>query len=94
MSSSSEGAQICYLLILLISIGFLIWGFIELLRPSGHNEQEGKNKKGEKVTAATISRQIRGFALIMLAHIVFVLGIAVCTRLTGGVSGAAKKILA
>ena len=112
MSSSGEGAQICYLLILLISIGFLVWGLIELLKQPTKNEMttdknpEGKSVKnggklddggqtrdGKNVTAAVISRQIKGFALIMLAHIVFVLGVAICTGLAGGVSGAARKIM-
>lgn len=88
MSSSNEGVQICYLLILIISIGFLVWGFMDILK-----KPTSKEESNDKVNAAVISRQIRGFAFIMLAHVIFVLGAALCTGLFGGLASGAKKIL-
>ena len=90
MGSSNDGMQICYLLVLLVSIGFLVWGFIELLKQPSKKEMAGTNQKDDKITLATVSRQIRGFALIMLAHIIFVLGVGICTGLGGGLKSAQK----
>jgi hypothetical protein len=44
-----------------------------------HNE--GYTNKGKPVTLAVISRQLRGFALIMLAQIILVVGMGLCTGL-------------
>ena len=77
-SSSDSDSQMCYLLVALFAVGILIWGFVELLKPSSKLEQLGTNDKGNKVTVATVSRQIRGLAIIVLAYIVLAMGMAVC----------------
>jgi hypothetical protein len=56
------------------SIGFLVWGFMDLLK---------KKQSGETDTGL-ISRQIRGFAFIMLSQVVLIVGVMLCFGLTGG----------
>lgn len=90
-SSSNSDTQLLCLFISLIAIGFLIWGFIELLKPSSKLEQTGANKKGEKVTVATVSRQIRGFAIVVLAYIILGMGMALCAP--GGLLSGASKMM-
>lgn len=73
--AKDNGKQLCYLLVLIISIGFLVWGFMDLLR---------RQQPTEKAQTDVISRQIRGFAFIMLAQVVLLLGSMICFGLTGG----------
>lgn len=79
---AKDGAQLCYLLILVASIGFLVWGFMDLL----------KKKQAGESDVQTISRQIRGFAFIMLAQVVLVVGTMVCFGLNGGMDQLGKAI--
>jgi hypothetical protein len=59
----------CFLIILGLSIAFLVYGFMELMRkPVGSSEANG----------ATISRQLKGLAYIMLSQVVLVVGGALC----------------
>jgi hypothetical protein len=100
MTNSGQSLEICYLLVIITTIGFLVWGFIELLKqPGGYEisakrsgnadfkteglteEIGGHTSKGNPVTLAVISRQLRGFALIMLAQIILVVGMGLCTGL-------------
>jgi hypothetical protein len=103
---SGSSLEICYVLVLVVSIGFMIWGFIELLRqPKGNevltgpvdsktgnfdpdgtklvpaNNEGGFTDKGKPVTLSVVSRQLRGFALIMLAQIILVVGMGICSGL-------------
>ena len=78
-----ENTQLCYLLILIIAICFLIWGFMDLLK---------KKQPYEKTQTDVISRQIRGFALIMVSQIVLLLGSAICYGFMGGFKGVGKMI--
>lgn len=71
----ADSTRMCYLLIFLVSLGFLIWGFTDTLR---------KQTDQEKSMEQTISRQIRGFAFILLSQVVLVLGMAMCWGLGGG----------
>lgn len=81
--AKGDMVQLCYLVVLVLSIGFLVYGFMDLL----------KNKlPSEKSATDTISRQIRGFALIMVAQVVLVLGGMVCFGMTGGLRGLGRKI--
>ncbi len=69
----ANGSELCYFIALIVSIGFLIYGFMELLK---------QQRTGESQTAV-ISRQIRGFAFIMLAPIIMGLSAGICYALTG-----------
>lgn len=62
---------ICILLVLVITLVLLGYGFYDVLK--------GK-KPSEDDPAQTISRQIRGLGLIVLGHIVFIVGMAICLR--------------
>lgn len=79
---ANDGSQICYLLILVASIGFLVWGFMDLL----------KKKQGNETDTQVISRQIRGFAFIMIAQVVLVVGSMVCFGLSGGMEQLSKAV--
>jgi hypothetical protein len=73
---ANDGAQLCYLLVIIVAIGFLVWGFMDLLK---------KQQPNEKTTTDVISRQVRGFAFIMLSQVILLLGGAICFGLSGGV---------
>lgn len=73
---AKEASQLCYLLTIVLSVGFLIWGFMDILK---------KKQPSEGSQTAVISRQIRGFAFIMLAQVVLVIGGALCFGMSGGV---------
>ena len=77
MSKKGDGTQLCYLLVLIISIGFLVWGFMDLLK---------RQQPNEKSQTDVISRQVRGFAFIMMAQVVLLLGSMICLGLTGGLA--------
>ena len=72
--AKNDVSQLCWLLVLALSIGFLVWGFMELLK----KPQDGQ------ATTNDISRQIRGFAFIMLSQVVLVLGGLICFGVKGG----------
>lgn len=81
--AKENGAQLCYLLVLVLSVVFLVWGFMDLLK---------QKQSFEHTEAQVISRQIRGFALIMISQVVLVLGMMICFGLTGGLKGVAKAV--
>jgi len=61
--------NLCFMLVLIVSIAFLVYGFMELMRkPVGSSD----------ASLATISRQLKGFAYIMLSQVILVLGGALC----------------
>ena len=60
--------NICFIAVLILSIAFLVYGFMDLMRkPAGGN-----------YNAEHISKQLKGFAFIMLSQVVLVLGGALC----------------
>ena len=81
--ANGDGAQLCYLLVIIVAIGFLIWGFMDLLK---------RRQPNEKSTTDVISRQIRGFAFMMLSTVVLLLGGAICFGFTGGVDALGKAV--
>jgi hypothetical protein len=81
--ANGDGAQLCYLLVLIVAIGFLVWGFMDLLK---------KQQPNEKTQTDVISRQIRGFAFIMLSQVVLLLGSMICFGLSGGIDQLGKAL--
>ena len=81
--ANGNNTQLCYLLILIVAIGFLVWGFMDLLK---------RQQPHEKTTADIISRQIRGFAFIMVSQVVLIFGSMICFGLTGGIKQLGKAI--
>ena len=71
---ATDSAALCYLIVLIVSIGFLIWGFMDLLR---------RRQASEKTETSVISRQIRGAGLILLSQVILVLGTALCYGVAG-----------
>jgi hypothetical protein len=63
-----KGIKLCYLIALILAVALVIIGFMDLLKKREDNESE----------LMLISRQIRGFAMIMLGNVVVVLGGALC----------------
>lgn len=82
--AKNSTTQLCYLIALLFAVALVVYGFMELLK---------EQQPSEKTQAEVISRQIRGFALIMLAQVVLVLGAAVCFGTTGGVESLGKALV-
>lgn len=70
----SDGRNLCYLVAFILAAGFLIWGFIELLK---------KPQAGESTTNA-ISRQLRGLGFIILSQVILIAGMSLCFSLGGG----------
>jgi len=64
-------SAICYLLVAVASIGLVVYGFMQVLNKQLASEND----------VQVLQRQIRGFAFLMLAQIVLVLGSALCTGL-------------
>ena len=58
----------CFLAILVLAIIFLVWGFMDLM----------KKPMSGTADLNVISRQLRGFALIMLSQVILVVGGALC----------------
>ena len=69
-----DATALCYMLVLIFSIAFLVWGFMDLL----------KKPSSGSASMDTISRQLRGFAFIMLSQVILVLGSAICFKAMGG----------
>ncbi len=70
----SNNEQLCYLLVLVISVSLSIWGFMELLR---------KRQPSETTEEQVISRQLRGMGFLLLSTTVLGLGAATCLGLSG-----------
>ena len=68
--------SMCYILSIIVSIALAVYGLSDIIaqrRPEEITEQE------------VISRQIRGFGLLVLAQFVVLLGGAACSALSSGV---------
>ena len=59
----------CFVLVLVFSIFFLVYGFMDLMK--------GKKNASESGTDL-ICRQLKGFAFIMLSQVILVVGGALC----------------
>ena len=80
---ANDGASLCYILVIIVSIGFLIWGFMDLLK---------RKQANERTTNDVISRQIRGFAFIMISQVILVLGTILCLGANGGLKGLGAQL--
>lgn len=80
---ANGGTSLCYFVIVIIAIGFLLWGFMDLLK---------KQQPTESDTSDVISRQIRGFAFIMMSQVVLVVGGMICFGMSGGLDQLGKAV--
>jgi hypothetical protein len=71
-----EDTGVCYFLALAVSVGFIIYGFMLLLQKEKPTEND----------VQVIQRQIKGFAFIMLAQVILVLGTSLCFSLGGSLN--------
>ena len=68
---------LCYSIAAIISLFFLIWGFWDIFR--GPSDAESSAHMGEG--SAVISRQLRGFAFLIVAQILLVGIGGLCTMM-------------
>lgn len=78
---ASDGKVICSLIVLLLSIGFLVWGIQDLLK---------KQSPTEATVNDVISRQLKGFGFIVISGLVLGLGKILCDAMTGGLGSIMK----
>lgn len=74
--------SLCFILVLTLCVGLVVHGFMQLLKKQGAGESD----------AQVTQRQLRGFAYLILAQIVLVLGMALCVGLN--LDGVKKMIKA
>jgi len=74
-------ASLCYLVSIIAAIILLVMGFMDLIK---------KRQKNESSEEQVISRQIRGFAFIMLSQVVLILGAMLCFAFSGGAGSRIK----
>ena len=72
--------SLCYVAAILASVALLVWGLMDILK---------KRQPAEASEEAVISRQIRGFGILLLSQMVLIIGGALCF----GVSGGAERVL-
>lgn len=75
--------SICYVAAVLASVALMVWGLMDILK---------KKQKSESSDGEVISRQIRGFGMLLLSQIVLILGAALCFGAAGGVEKALGKV--
>lgn len=77
----SDGA-LCYSLATIVSIGLLVYGFMQIL---------GKQMPAEN-DSQVVQRQIRGFAFLMLAQVSLLLGMSLCSGMGFSLGGVFKAM--
>jgi len=73
----------CYVLAVLASVALLVWGLMDIMR---------QKLKTETTETQVISRQIRGFGLLLLSQIVLILGAALCFGANGSVDRTLQQV--
>lgn len=64
-----------YMILVLVVLALLVWGFYEILSPP---------KPTESDSGATMSRQIKGFGLVLLSWVVLAIGAGMIFQSEGG----------
>lgn len=78
----SDNASLCYIVVAVVSIGLVIFGFTQIL---------GKQLPAENDTQV-VQRQIRGFAWLMLSQLVLVMGSSFCMGMGFSLRDVARSI--
>ena len=68
------GAQLCFILFMILAIGVAVWGLSDLLR---------KQQPSEATQVDTISRKISGFGLLVVAQLIILVGMVSCYGMSG-----------
>jgi hypothetical protein len=79
---SSDGS-LCYLVAGVVSVGLIIWGFMQIFGKQLASENDNQ----------VIQRQLKGFALLLVAQIVLVLGSALCAGMGFTLKGLSKSLM-
>lgn len=66
-----EESGICFLLVLVLAVALVIYGFVMLLKKQETNEND----------VTVLQRQLRGFGYLLLSQIVLVMGASLCIGL-------------
>jgi len=75
--------SICYILAIFVSVALAVYGLLDIL----------KQKQADELTELeVISRQIRGFGLLVLAQVVLMIGGATCAGFSKGVERLMKDV--
>jgi hypothetical protein len=74
---------LCSALVFIVAVFILIWGLLDLLR---------RKQADELTDGQTISRQIKGLGMVLLANVVFVLGMGLCYGIGGGIEGMSRYL--
>lgn len=61
--------SLCFILVIVVTIILAVWGFMDLLK---------RQQASEPTMDDVISRQIRGFGILVLSLVVLSLGMALC----------------
>lgn len=64
-----KNEQLCYVIVVIIVIILTVWGYMDILK---------KRQRSESSDTQVITRQLRGFGLLMLSLLVLVLGLSLC----------------
>ncbi len=75
--------SLCGAVILIIAAALAIYGFMEIL----------KNKQKHENNTEMIQRQLKGFAMLILAEVVLLVGMGLCLGLGGAVGGVQSAIM-
>ena len=77
----SDGA-VCYLVVAAITIGLSVWGFIQIFQKQLASESDSQ----------VLQRQLRGFALLVVAQIALFLGQSLCTGMGFSLKGLTRAM--
>ena len=75
--------SLCYILTIVASVALTIYGLMDILR---------KQQADELTQNEVISRQIRGFGILVLAQVVLLVGGATCAGLSSGLEKLMKDV--
>ena len=81
---ASDGKIICSMIIILVAVGFLVWGLQDLLKAKSPTEA---------TTTDVISRQIKGFGFIVLSTAILSFGGILCGVMNGGGLGSLSSAI-
>lgn len=75
--------SLCYVATILAAVALVTVGLMDILKL----KQPSESSSGE-----VISRQIRGFGILLLSQIVLAIGVALCVGVSGGVEKALSQV--
>ena len=75
--------SICYIIVVVVTVALMIWGFMDILKNKQPNEAD---------THEVISRQLKGFGFLVLAQVALFVGMLICFGVSGGMEKAFKKV--